>query len=145
MKTGIFPFDRNVFTDDDFMPSEVTNQQQYIPPSTASTSRNQINEPGSLEHMPAQEMQRTPERFCSETNNMNENSNLVSLIEENITFTQNGGNILRSPLECRDYPKAKPRSNSSKGRKLGRTIIATDSPVKKDIEEQARLRQQKKR
>lgn len=27
--TGIYPFDRNIFTDDDFLPSEVTEQDQH--------------------------------------------------------------------------------------------------------------------
>lgn len=157
LKTGIFPFDRNAFSDDDFMPSEVTNrqvpcrqdnieesQQQYIPPITASTSQNQINELVLPEHLPAQELQRTPERYFSQSNNMNENSSLVPPIQNNITITQNASNILRSPLECRDYPKAQPRSDSLKGRKRGRTLIATDTPIKKDLEDQARLRQQKK-
>lgn len=52
--------------------------------------------------------------------------------------------ILASPLECREYPKAAPR-HSKKGRKRGISCIATDTPVKQEFEEVAKKREAKKR
>ncbi|KAK2709768.1 hypothetical protein QYM36_013440, partial [Artemia franciscana] len=49
-----------------------------------------------------------------------------------------------TPEQVRPYPKAKPRVLSGRGRKKGSTKILTDTPVKRQIEEQEAERKDKK-
>lgn len=112
-KTGICPFDRDIFTEDQFLTSEVTNRQL------------------TEEH---QELQ---------------SSGLTTpIIDAQRPSTSRAAlqafeNQIKSPLECRDYPRAGPRKNVNK-RKRGKSVILTDTPVKNEIEERAREREEKK-
>jgi hypothetical protein len=49
-----------------------------------------------------------------------------------------------TPKQVRPYPKAKPRLLSSRGRKKGSTMILTDTPVKRLIEDHEAKRKDKK-
>ncbi|KAK2719076.1 hypothetical protein QYM36_004789 [Artemia franciscana] len=49
-----------------------------------------------------------------------------------------------TPEQVRPYPKAKPRVLSGRGRKKGSTKILTDTPVKRQIEDQEAKRKDKK-
>ena len=49
-----------------------------------------------------------------------------------------------TPEQVRPYPKANPRVLSGEGRKKGSTKILTDTPVKRQIEEQEAERKDKK-
>ena len=49
-----------------------------------------------------------------------------------------------TPEQVRPYPKAKPRVQSGRGRKKGSTKILTDTPVKRQIEEEEAERKDKK-
>lgn len=46
-----------------------------------------------------------------------------------------------SPAQFRGYPKAGPRKNQIKKRKKGKSIIATDTPEKAELEEQHKKKQ----
>lgn len=113
-KTGVFPFDREVFSADDFFQSEVTNRMENIPPTSMSDT---------TERHPA-----LPEVEKPTTSKAN-----VSSVSQAIV----------SPIECRDYPKAGPRKAGNK-RKKGKSSVLTDTPIKAEIEELARQREEKK-
>lgn len=49
-----------------------------------------------------------------------------------------------SPENILPYPKAGPRKDTNRGRKKGKTMIATDTPYKIEIEEKYREREEKK-
>ncbi|XP_028159510.1 uncharacterized protein LOC114352198, partial [Ostrinia furnacalis] len=174
-KSGIFPFDRNIFNDDDFMPSEVTNRtdpnEKTMPDAESSRTNNARDQEFDLSRTPSPSLieetdcnklqllrnndRQTPQKSFAQVqeDDMTENIDLVQ-IDASKLEKQNNKNvstagkhlhgILKSPLECRDYPKAKPRLSSSKGRQRGKTIIATDTPIKKEIEEKALLKEEKK-
>ena len=50
-----------------------------------------------------------------------------------------------SPEVIRSYPKAAPRKQTCRGRKKGKSMIATDSPEKKELEEKYLRKQVKQR
>lgn len=111
-KCGIFPFDRDIFTEVDFLPSSVTDRPQQDRASTTcsptTTASSSLLHQSHDEH---EEVPTTPFRMSE------------SCTESFVT-----------PDEIRGYPKADARKNTQKGRKRGRSIIATDTPEKKIIE-----------
>lgn len=173
-KTGIFPIDRHIFTDNDYMPSEVTNRpledlsnvpgssQRYEtqqastdgPSSSQSFQQGDVIDPlpnpSSIVQAPSspnrQVMQRRSESVSP--------SLLTQLVEapslmtkENflvITLPSTPDKTLVSPIGCRTYPKAQPRLQSNRGRKRGKSCIPTDTPIKNEIEKDFLERERKK-
>lgn len=98
-KTGIFPFDCQIFTDSDFIVSEVTNRV-----------------------LPQQDQE-------------------DSSVQEKLTAAGTSGSSLgsssfpaKSPQEVKSLPKAAPRKKDGRGRRKGKSMIATDTPEKEAIE-----------
>lgn len=147
-KTGIFPFDRNIFTSEDFMPSEITNRplessaslllqhEQTANQTTASEislmqeNEQSLNRPSTSKNSEEQNEQLSnqntaPETLSSLQQNFEETQKVSDPMkqQENLSLRINDVNrmedILASPIECREYPKAGPRL-SKKGRKVGR-------------------------
>ncbi|XP_046963332.1 uncharacterized protein LOC124532470 [Vanessa cardui] len=172
-KTGIFPFDRNIFTSEDFMPSEITNRtlessaslllqhEQTANQTTASEislmqeNEQSLNRPSTSKNSEEQNEQLSnqntaPETLLSLQQNFEEPQKVSDPMkqQENISLITNDVNrmedILASPIECREYPKAGPRI-SKKGRKRGKSCIATDTPIKQEFEEASKERENKKR
>lgn len=112
-KAGIFPFDRDVFAEDEFLSSEVTNR-------LLTDEEQQLQQPRDTTP-PIDDQQPSTSRAA----------------------IQEFENQIKSPLECRDFPRAGPRKNNNK-RKKGKSLILTDTPVKNEIEERAREREQNK-
>lgn len=128
-KTGILPFDRDVFTEDDFLTSEVTNRpitdedlQMQSRDCTTPTVENQ--EPLTLR--PA----------LQENENQQPSTSRAAIQEVE--------NQVKSPLEFRNYPRAGPRKTTN-NRKKGKSLILTDTPIKNEIEERAQEREKKKK
>lgn len=99
-KCGIYPYDRHIFTEVDFLPSSVTDR-----PAPDQI----VDEP---EEEPTHSHSQTPPQVAS--------PNMEQFV---------------SPEDIRGYPKAEARKNSQQGRKKGKSIIATDTPEKNEIEE----------
>lgn len=155
-KTGIFPFDRHIFTETDFLPSSVTDRpatQQLtishdspIPQQPTSNINNTISqlEPSISFCSPISQLE-PPSSFCSPITQTpssclgNSTSNAeyaIPLNEKSTTFS--------GPGELRGYPKAKGRKNNQKGRRKGRSMIATDTPEKNELAEVAQKKLKKK-
>lgn len=128
-KTGIFPYDENVFPDSHFLPAEVSNQGKEfamdedvgqdehvdtaVPPSASSQIDSTFtNASTSL----------TPVRPSRSAND-----DIPSL--SNNTSHTNPTFVGLTPEQLRPYPKTKPRK-SQPNRKRMRSAIITDSPVK---------------
>lgn len=123
--TGIYPFDENVFGEDEFLCSAVTDREN---PNLEPLNISNIEQP------PQQENQNPepPER---------------SLINEQPPQQKNpkpstSTDLYRSPSEIRPLPKAAPRKSVNK-RKKGSCRILTDTPEKDEIERLYLERQQK--
>lgn len=110
-RTGIFPFDDKVFDDSDFAPSAVTDRpcpKAVLPDVVPTTATDQ----------PCPEPVRPG--MNPEAGPSHENGNLTS-------------SGFKSPQEIRGYPIAAPRKETGKGRKRGRSMIATDTPEKEAL------------
>ena len=109
-KTGIWPYNPHIFTENDFLTSAVTDRPA----------------PDALDPVePGNNLAKTPS-----TNGPEQSSTPVS--------------VPVTPEQVQPYPKAKPRVLSGRGRKKGSTKILTDTPVKRQIEEQETKRKDKK-
>lgn len=145
--TGIWPFNKNIFTEDDFAPSSVTdrplevdNEEASKTISTSSTSKTVLT---------------------SEDNSSPIILDKVSTSEELISHTfQLTGTLTRPPVPAekvqppppfkiitpealRPFPKADFSKSSKKtSRARGKTAILTDSPEKNDLLQKFKKKQQ---
>lgn len=110
-KTGIFPFNRENFDEDDFLSSYVSDRPQQT--EDANSANSSFNKSTDLDYP-------TP----------------------STSTIQNETDII-SPSFIRQFPKAPPRTTSSRGRKPGRTRILTDTPEKDELESLANERKKK--
>lgn len=129
-KTGIFPFDRNIFSDEDFLCSAVTDRPQNSGPSQKSNEADDdvvtgVTEPGaSSSHMNVSD---------ASTSYMN------VTVPEPSENTNSQKSAFQSPTEFRGFPKARERVGG-RSRVKGRSMIATDTPEKTELEEKALAR-----
>ncbi|KAJ8945485.1 hypothetical protein NQ314_009238 [Rhamnusium bicolor] len=128
--SGIFPFNRDIFSDRDFGLSELE-----LPPKTslnetcvADITDKENNITNGVVRETAANIQAENEASPPQTP-----ASLENIKKKNIT-----------PEEYRGYPKARARKTVRKGRKKGNTIIATDTPVKKELEEAFKKKRSKK-
>ena len=171
---GIFPFDRNIFDDKDFLPSSVTDRP--CPDCAPREERPAVRTPPAQEHielnMPGtsglstksfiQTTATVSQSLDSETldvirlplqplesgtfSNLNilaNTSKPLIEIHSNDSPSASVGSTsiidkksvaITSPFQFRDPIKAGPRKSTRQPRKLGRSLIATDSPKKQEIE-----------
>lgn len=130
-KTGIFPFDDKIFTEQDFLSSSVTDRYFNATDETTSTPLNPVNPTTSVDNHLGMS---TPRRSEDSTPSISCNSEKSS-----------ADNIFISPEVFRGFPKAKPRNIMRKGRKRGKSTIITTTPEKNDLLEKEMLKERKKR
>lgn len=114
-KTGIFPLDKNIFNEVDFLPSSVTDREN----------------PGFLQTLPP--LEKTPEKVAE----LREEEN-----DEPVASTSHETFV--GPEIFRGYPKAGPRNQNRKRRKSGKSMIATDTAEKEEIAKSKKPRAAKK-
>lgn len=123
--TGIYPFNRELFSDVDFAPAVTTDRDIEVNQATeeGSTSQSKSNELEKQMHRPTD----PPVSECTSP---------VNLPEASSSYV--------SPAALLPIPKAEARKNSSKGRKRGRTKILTDTPVRDEIASAIKIKPNKK-
>ena len=133
-KTGIFPYDRNVFTDIDFMCSSVTNRtfdvnNTCIKNNVSITSDNFFNPHVSSNADPTTsttiDIIIMPSPLTIDTNKLVTNDTMVDLSSLSDSFI--------SPKQFRGFPKSGEKNSKRKERKKGRSMIATDTPERDQI------------
>ena len=166
-KCGIFPYDPDVFTEIDFLPSSVTDRPREASPSSdvtnaesplpdenlfASESRN-VESPYLLddEHVspPAETqsasknltMEAGPSKACAEIS-MARATTPTS--EKESSVEASCSKPFKSPKEFMPPLKSGPRTGTRKPRKLGKSMVATDTPEKNLIEEERKKAQLRK-
>lgn len=114
---GIYPLDTNIFCEEDFLPSFVTDR-----PNPAS-----LAQPGSSSGLQSTSLQ-TP--------------STSSALSPSLDMTKPAA---VSPFDVMPFPKAAARNSSAtgRGRKKGRARVLTDTPEKIELEEEARIRLEK--
>lgn len=121
--SGIWPLDENIFGDDEFMSSLVTDR----PLNQATVSEE--------EDLPDEDMPINPPTKQKEPHSEvvkhrpTPNKELPATTSEPV-----------SPYDVRPFPKAPPRKSAKGGRKPGRCRVVTDTPEKNEIEAAAAAR-----
>ena len=156
--SGIWPFNRNVFSDDDFLPSALTDHPDPVQATQLGPNReNNVDQPvpsretsadsketsasgdgpgpsrGNSADRPGPSKENRPDQDGPSREN---NADQPSPSKDETGFV--------SPEIIRSYPKAPMRKESNRGRKRGRTMVATSTPEMKKLRDQASLRQQRK-
>ena len=136
LSTGICPFDRSIFSDDDFLCSFVSDR-----PDPQSENLHTVTQEDNLllEQLSVVQSEDSTGRSQAE-HETGEQPNSEEL--------PGPSNLLCStqvtPESIRPYPKAQARKQTSgKGRKRGRSFIATDTPEKKQLEEKEKNKKSK--
>lgn len=131
-KTGIFPFDSNIFTDDDFMASEVTNRpapENYTTSSALFQEMALASEPATssiaIDVEPDNRLVNYNQKNSKNNSDDAKNSSQSATHGEKNTSFPKG----ISPKIIREYPSAESRKKTVK-RKKGRSLVATDTPEK---------------
>lgn len=154
-KCGIYPFDKNIFSDEDFLPSSITDRQNpdsQLHTSTLHPTESLQNDiqiepqnqsanclPSTITESlhPDQEInafhQLAVPVLCVAGSEINNRENVSQQPAAPLPSTS--GNSLLTPDDFRKPFKATARSGKKKPRKLGRSLIATDTPEKNAIEE----------
>lgn len=141
-KCGIYPYDANVFTDIDFLPSAVTdrdlkndaNQEMCIIPPRTATLTQTISVSDDIQ-----------ENILGTENDVtiHDNANIENSTQHNEeTKTKNVTDVFKSPQEFKGFPRAGERKTKNTRRK-GKSIIATDTPEKDAIEERSIIKKRK--
>lgn len=141
-KTGIYPFDRNVFSEDDFLVSYVTDRD--FP--TGGTDKQRQTEHITAENSREEELRTpTPTNGATQETSPNVSPPAKNVAQASCSGTDQGpsNRLFISPQQFKGYPKAGERK-SKKPRVKGRSCIATDTPEKslfeaKEIEKQRKI------
>lgn len=104
-KAGIFPFDSNAYTDDDFVSASVTDRPfcETNAPSTSGVQYPEIAQGSQTEIIPCEENRQPVALSCQQIN-------------------------IVTPETVRPFAKAEPRKNNRRGRKKGSSKVMTDTP-----------------
>lgn len=156
--SGIYPFDKNRFTDADFMRSSVTDRPNPVTPSpvtpspvTASPVTScSISNTVTLCEEPSLELQTVPDDNCGiagilQPGSSNDDGTGMSNpnnLTPNTLFAKTKKVI--TPEEIAPYPKAGPRKGERKGRrKTRRSLVLTDTPIKNQLDKEFREKLEK--
>lgn len=123
--SGIEPFNRNIFSEDDFLPASVTDQ----PLGNAENSASENSLPSPQMSLPSNgyvgpDQPSTSAQF-TEDEIENHKNQKTHTTPEQADF---------SPLFVRPLPKAGERKPSSRGRKKRKSAVLTDTPEKDALE-----------
>lgn len=152
-KPGIYPFDKNVYTDDDFLASYVTDR----PPPTSEVRPTAQYENAMSPTTPVPTSDAPPSGTLEVQSESSEvvqytavqrDINLPSTSTGTPTCNSSSHNKCRpttmvTPEEIRPFLKAPLRKQSAKGRKPGKTKIATDTPEKDAIRREKEKKNEK--
>lgn len=143
-KPGIFPIDRGVFSDDDFLSSYVTDRNS--PLGKNRTTETSISASLDMPHSSPPHENATAEISNSAS------IDILHAVPSNLLLTPNkiptsetkSTNVI-TPEQVQPYPKAKPRTAGKRGRKTGKTRIVTDTPEKEQLRNDKNKKTQKKK
>ncbi|XP_047033430.1 uncharacterized protein LOC124639949 [Helicoverpa zea] len=193
-KTGIFPFDRYVFTDEDFAPSSVTDRPENAQPESDFSGEHAITDQQPIleleENTLNLQITHSPRPSNNSTTEASGNTMSPSLIENFVDYSEitsmpvfstpeksilidisnvlpldgsatqhavimsttfpesestssSGIKSIITPEQFRKPLRAPTRTGKRKPRKLGKSLIATDTPEKNAIAEQKAAKRKK--
>ena len=133
--TSGFPFDRNVFHEDEYMSSFVTDRptlhgEAEHEPETGDGTDKQVDPSEPLVDYSQEQPTTTMPQEDDPASHTPTKTLATNIIQPHF-----------SPEDVRPFPKAPPRKIKPGGRKKGCTLILTDTPVKNQIQDQRISRQ----
>lgn len=133
--TGIYPYNRNIFTAVDFAPSVVTDRPSPVSERYQESSNSHVVTSASPDTV---NLNLSPETDGPTSTQGNNSDNVTMIAPAPIEPVPgpSGQQASFSPESIRPYPKAGPRLQSNRGRKKRKTAILTDTPEKQAIEEE---------
>ena len=133
-KCGIFPFDRNVFTDLDFMATQVTDRE--IEPTEESGKDVPVGSSKSdVNNITTNDATIITSTETSSSNIPSTSQSSHSLSAAACTSDAVKKAVMKNPPEIRPFPKASRAMDGTetKKRRIGKSMIATLSPVRNEI------------
>lgn len=155
LKTGLYPFNSSIFTENDFLASSVTDRQN---PCNKETQEQDIQdkkssdlpEVGGLDIVSQSTSNLNTSNSCKQTAKLNSTclesfpstssdhsrpccSKSVENLNRSITIQGRAELNLISPEVLRPYPKAMPRKSVQVNRKKGKSAVITDTPEKDEL------------
>lgn len=147
--SGIEPFNPYIFTDQDYLSSFVTDRPISRPeeehthhPEEDLQQQNRTRRhtpPRTSDNRTTNSSPRTPPD--THTTTLTRLSPLPGA--SNINVSESALTSIKSPEDIWPLPKAGPRK-TTRGRKKGKSLVLTDTPVKNELEEALRIRNEKK-
>ena len=150
--SGVWPFDRDIFSNIDYLPSDITDRPApednhpddiapTVGPSRSLTTSGEDNHAVDITPTVAQP------RSLSISREDNHAVDISPTVPQPGALSSPAGSIdtsltakastsFSTPETFRGYPKAGPRSTSTKGRKRGRAMVATSTPEMAIIKKQ---------
>lgn len=141
--TGIVPLDENIFTDDEFLTSYVTDRPCEVATGPLNNSQEQIFGEDGKEANPNEEPQPGPSTTSASKNRPNIQTQISSSRPSNNSDEDAAQHVVVSPEIIRPYPKALPRVTKG-GRKKLKSAILTSTPEKNRLEQELLERALKK-
>lgn len=134
-KSGIYPLDTEIFTDDDFLGAYVTDRIPGSQPTENVTPRPESVEENSRSHITSADLDAPTPGTSFDAGNKRSGSDTPQSKHEVADIV--------TPEEVQLYPKATPRKKSNRGRRVGKTMIATDTPEKLTLKKQKEKKKQR--
>lgn len=147
--SGIWPLDRHIFPDYSFAPSDVTNRP--VPAETLPSSSQQGV--STAPNHPPPTTDQAPHPPQPSTYGVSTTSSGAAPTSTPTTPTEKTCDPVKettppsfvSPSQFRGFPKAPPRTDSKRGRKRGKCVIATSSEYLEELTEKFRSKVEKSR
>lgn len=127
-RSGIFPYNRHIFTDSDFAPSYVSDRPCPIDEPVIPAQEGSVQHNGNSTEAAEQAIIVNP---------------LNNQPRQDLDKAIPGSSGSFSPHLVKPLPKAGPRKNQLKGRKRRHTAILTDTPEKEALEKENNLRKER--
>lgn len=134
-KSGIWPLNSNIFSDEDFACSFITDR--------CLSEEGNVPSEQSISDQPVTEQPSTGENQSLEDRTSSNVEVIGPSQLESPSTSQISGTVNVTPDVVRPYPKAGPRKLQGMKRKKGKTRILTDTPEKRLIEMEEEERQRK--
>lgn len=150
-KCGIFPFDPDVFTEIDFMPSLVTDREQLIetasdelhPVENLAVARTENCLPDVIRTESPSILELDEFIFENTSAQITKAREMTPPVQECASVSGVKTNF-KSPMEFMAPFKAGPRTGKRKSRKLGKSMVATDTPEKDRIADERKKTKERK-
>ncbi|KAK9882712.1 hypothetical protein WA026_022763 [Henosepilachna vigintioctopunctata] len=146
-KTGIWPFNKLIFSDDDFAPVQVYHSNPVTSPNEISVGEELVIAGDELATVSTELVAvpaRTPPTLSRDVSPSLLSQHYESTLIDFENPAPSTSKALKTPEMIRPFPKVQKRTQTKKGRSLGKSRIYTDTPEKTRIEELEKNKEMKR-